>query len=66
MRYEVRTTPWDKGLVIHISVDGKPFGLTQTHVDYPEDTVEVMARGYIISANRLSPDAEIDLWYPDA
>lgn len=57
--YVVHTKPWDKGLEIHIYEDGKFFGMTQTHEGYPDDTVEVMARGYIISAKRLPSDAEI-------
>lgn len=41
--YRVTCEPWEHGLVLHI--DG--VGVTQTHDDHPDDTVETMARDYI-------------------
>jgi hypothetical protein len=41
--YSVATQPWEHGLVLHIH----GVGSTQTHVNYPEDTPEKMARQYV-------------------
>lgn len=41
--YSVATKPWEHGLELHIH----GVGVTQTHVNYPEDTPELMVRDYI-------------------
>lgn len=60
MIYEVRTEPWGKGLVIHIYDDqGKFFAMSQTHIGYPDDTVESMARDCIAVMNPGDTEIEI-------
>lgn len=53
------TQPWDKGLEIHIlnSAMDREIGVTQTHVDHPEDTVEGMVADYLALTLHCRPDA---------
>lgn len=44
----IRLRPWAQGREIWIyDVGGTLLGVTQTHEDYPKDTVEVMARDWL-------------------
>jgi len=52
-RYVVATWPWEQGLVVYIH----GVGTTQTHVDYPEDSAESMARDYIACVKEVPQDS---------
>lgn len=49
--YHVTTEPWELGLVVNV----KDVGITQTHQDFPNDTVESMARDLVATMCEVSP-----------
>jgi hypothetical protein len=64
VRYDVRTVPWDHGLELHISQDGKPAGVTRTHRG-DGTTAAAMVKNYleVTTGTQIPDDAEIRISY---
>lgn len=59
-QYHVKTVSWERGLILSVG----DIGVTQTHVDYPEQTPEILARDLVAIVLSV-PEGSFDLVFDE-